>query len=327
MLDNIFQKIAYKNYHFKSIPPITMDLLLEASRLLQEEFHMSLMQNGSFNSKTTVAKISDIDLLAIFDFGYYEDNQKFFRDMSLSTAALLTERLRAIDVDVEYDLPAVCLTHLSEPDYRIEITPAVSASAFGAHLPSEEDDYFILDSLTNIVSTNPLIHTRVTEYLNSKTSNTFAYLCSLLKLWKYHLGLPLTSFAIEIFVYHWMRGTCDEGNFPVMEAIHGEINLDFSCKNIPINLEIGILDILKELLFQLSSCQEQNRLYQLTNPFIHMRIPNTLFSLFHSMEDQWVGIDAIKDSINLLAYAIEQVRRNESNGDEAVYALFGLEAI
>jgi len=304
MLTEWFKTLAYENYYFSTIPSVTRELLEDASGLLRDEFNAKMVMSGSFNSRTCVKGYSDIDMLAVFDAGNSDENFKLMRAFTVGSHGLFCSKLRRLDVDIILSPPAICICHLSQPKYQIEITPAVTASSLGIYLSNASDYMILADSFSNLTATNPNTQKKVAEFLNHKTEKGFSYISSLLKLWKYRNKVPMLSFAIEVFVYHWLRGTCDEGAFPLMEALSCEVNLDFSCKKLSCCLETDILCILEELYKQLKTAQQNNHIYSLNNPYVQMKIPNESFYIFDSMEKQNEGLIKIEKSISVLKKAI-----------------------
>ena len=312
MLTEWFRALACENYNSSAIPAVTCGLLEDASRLLRDEFNAEIVMSGSFNSRTCVKGFSDIDMLAVFDAGNREDNFKYMKMFTVGAHGLFCAKLRRLDVDIVLSPPAICICHLSQPKYQIEITPAVTAASLGIYAPNSDDYMILADAFNNLTATNPNTQRKVTESLNYKTNGGFSYISNLLKLWKYRNKVPMISFALEVFVYHWLRGTCDEGSFPLMEALNFEVNLDFPFKRTFNCLDKDMLFILEDLLKQLKMARQNNHIYSLTNPYVQMKIPNNLFNIFNSMGKQEEGLFKIEKSISVLKKAIDA----DENGKE-----------
>ena len=304
-MEAMLKKIAQKNYNETKLSLITQELFSYLTKIVKKELGIKeLLLSGSFNSKTAVFGYSDIDAIAVFDFGSVNNNRKYFKRAVLGLDGLLGG-LKAIDIDSYLDLPAVCVYHLLEPNCAIEISPAIRSDGFGLFLGENQNpDYLILSNDGEaIIATNPIIHAQVTSYLNRITSNFFAYCCNLVKLWKYRNSIEISSFAIEVFVYHYFRGTSAYGSYPALDALNGVIDLNFKSVKPFSKLTESLIDIFQELIIHLSISNSGNKVYTLTNPYVRMHIPNEMFTLFRDIDTQKSKTKEIDEYLSLLKNA------------------------
>ncbi len=304
MENTYFKEIALKNYNFATVPDIINVLSNHIKQILMDKFKITVIQSGSFQSHTTVAGYSDIDMLAVIDYkSTSEINPKAY---IISVCDVLMESFRVLDVDVDYDMPAVCITHLSQPDYPIEITPAIRTIDFNIDVGEESCDYYILnDNFTDWVDTNPLLQRTVAEYLNIQTKQGFSYICSLLKLWKKTHNIEMLSFGIEVFLYHWLRGSLKDSTEFDKEHYNGVINLSFICRGLCNTLEENILFVMKDLYSYLDNADKNDKIFNMKNPVVRRNSDAEQVYLFKNRKEQSRCMDKLKKAIPLLEVIIE----------------------
>lgn len=289
----------------QAIPKITLNLLAYVYHYLTNAINIGIRYtflNGSFNSRTAIINKSDIDLLVVFDPGHkVKDPFDIFKKMVLALDGALLEICKH-DIDGGLDFPAFCIRHLSFPNFPIEITPSITTNTAGIYLGTQtEPDFLILGGSGNeLIATNPKSHYVVTQYLNKITNMRYSQIVILLKLLKIRNELPIISIGIEILVYHWIRGSLQDPKCMLLESLNGEINTNFTSKvelNSIFNAFVNILTNIEEILTKNSTV---DKIVRLPNPFVRFKIPNQLFQLFTTIEDQQFTLKTIKSVVNNL---------------------------
>ena len=362
MKNTVFLQFALKNFHDATIPEITRKLMKDITMILMAKLQATVFLSGSFQSHTAVGGYSDIDMLAIFErmpdgeSGEDEDkdmstdeatrfvlsSQKNPKDFIFMIADTLMQYLNFMDIDVDYDPPAICVRHLSQPAYPIEITPAFRTSDFGFFLGQETCDYLILHGdFSQWVITNPLIQRRTADYLNARTDNVFSYLCNLLKMWKKGRHVNMLSFGIETFMYHWLRGSLTRPQEFDWERINGKIGLSFPCKALCDTIEEELLLVITGLISCMKEAANQRQIFTMKNPFVRMAsgVGDAPFKFVigdtpiaaHSMVSMCPSVEAQEQSISALEDAAALLQRILSGQSEDAFRdtwrFFGLEGL
>lgn len=182
------------NDFVSSLAPPAYDKTTASSRrqaiekkVLADTQCVRLVESGSWSHGTALKEVSDVDYMAIFPRParpYYPSSALTSLKTAISGAHYAIYKLRQSS-------PTIQVEFFTAPDF--EIVPAYFKQQVG-----EEHVLYIPGPGNEWIESAPVAHLAYVSNQHNRLGYRVKPLVRLLKAWKYHVGLPVSSFYLEM---------------------------------------------------------------------------------------------------------------------------------
>ncbi|TCJ89969.1 hypothetical protein DFR71_6260 [Nocardia alba] len=159
----------------------------DINRLLKAAGILSTFESGSFNHGTAIPKHSDVDLMARIPYSWRALAP--YSALVKTRDALATESYRFSSLKISS--PAVKVQYSYGPSFEV-------APAYFDRLTPGGDDVFEIPAPGEWVASAPSAHNRYVSRQNDRLGKRVKPLVRLLKAWKYHADVPVSSTYLEL---------------------------------------------------------------------------------------------------------------------------------